>query len=1026
MSLPSPKIDTLVDLLRWRAQQQPHKVAYTFLADGDHEEVNITYAELDRQAQALAVRLQRMVQPGERAILLYPPGLAFITGFFGCLYAGVIAVPAYPPHSKRPMPRLDAIVRNAQPKVALTTQAVWPKVNAQFTERTELTEEFILPTDTLAVEQLELWRPPTLATDSLAFLQYTSGSTGNAKGVMITHGNVFHNEQMIATAFENNEESIGVGWLPLFHDMGLIGHVLQPLYLGIPVILMSPLAFLQRPIRWLRTISHYRATGSSAPNFGYDLCIQAIKPEQCTDLDLSSWRVAVTGAEPVRAETVQRFCERFGPYGFRPEAFYPCYGLAESTVFVSGGLSTDPPILLKVDKAALEKGQVLPVVDDQPGGQTLVGCGQSWADQQIMIVHPDQLTPCAEGEVGEIWVRGPSVALGYWQQPEATQETFGGYLADTGTGPFLRTGDLGFLQGKELFVTGRIKDLIIIRGRNHYPQDIEQTVEKSHPALQHSAGATFSVEIDGEERLVIVQEVKRTHIRNLPLAEVLGNIRQAVTQEHQVQIHSLLLLEPGTIPKTSSGKIQRRACREEFLANTLAAINTERPKIATTVTVKEQPMPVAAVTNGHPEKKPARTVHRVELQHEAVLDPLIRFKQTANGSGHSLGPVKAIFLTGATGFLGVHLLYELLQKTQADIYCLVRSADRDAGMERIQRKLIANGLGDKAYRARIIPVVGDLAQPLLGLTQQDFDHLAEVIDVIYHNGAVVSFVQPYRALKGPNVDGTQQIIRLATQSKTKPLHYVSTVFVFGARKHFDGRIIGEDEALDEHDEPLLGYFQSKWVAEKLVTLAREQGLPVFIYRPGVIIGASQTGIWDNPDDFICRLIKGCIQLGTWPTVKAEWYLTPVDYVSKAIVHLAQQIAPERKVFHLVNPHALQLSELFDGIQAFGYPVQPAPLPVWQAKLLALGMKPQENALGGLTPLLAKRRASAEQVSLPELFDHGQAPKFDCTNTLKAFTDPTLVCPPIDRQQLSTYLAYFIQSGFLAAPTQQPALAVLEN
>jgi len=1025
MSLPSPKIDTLVDLLRWRAQQQPHKVAYTFLTDGDHEEVNITYAELDRQAQALAVRLQHMVQPGERAILLYPPGLAFITGFFGCLYAGVIAVPAYPPHSKRPMPRLDAIVRNAQPKVALTTQAVWPKVHAQFTERTDLTEEFILPTDTLAVEQMELWQPPTLGSDSLAFLQYTSGSTGNAKGVMITHGNVFHNEQMIATAFENDEQSIGVGWLPLFHDMGLIGHVLQPLYVGIPVILMSPLAFLQRPIRWLRTISHYRATGSSAPNFGYDLCIQAIKPEQCVDLDLSSWRVAVTGAEPVRAETVQRFCERFGPYGFRPEAFYPCYGLAESTVFVSGGLSTDPPILLEVDKAALEKGQVVPVAEGQPDGQTLVGCGQSWADQQVVIVHPDKLTRCAENEVGEIWVCGPSVALGYWQQPEATQQTFGGYLADSGAGPFLRTGDLGFLQGKELFVTGRIKDLIIIRGRNHYPQDIEQTVEKSHPALQHSAGAAFSVELDGEERLVIVQEVKRTHIRNLPLDEVLGNIRQAVTQEHQVPIHTMLLLEPGTIPKTSSGKIQRRACRDEFLTNKLAAINNEPPKV-TVVAVKEHPPRSEAVTNGHPEKKSAPTIRRVDLQQEAVLDPLIHVNPTTNGGGHAPGPVKAIFLTGATGFLGVHLLAELLQQTQADIYCLVRATDQAAGRERIQHKLATNALWNKADQARIIPVVGDLAQPLLGLAQHDFDHLAEVIDVIYHNGAVVSFIQPYRALKGPNVDGTQQILRLATQSKVKPLHYVSTVFVFGARKHFDGRVIREDEALDEHDEPLLGYFQSKWVAEKLVTLARDQGLPVFIYRPGVIIGASQTGTWDNPDDFICRLIKGCIQLGMWPTVKAEWYLTPVDYVSKAIVHLAQQTAPQQKVFHLVNPHALQLSELFDGVQAFGYPVEPAALPVWQAKLLALGMKPQENALGGLTPLLAKRRASAEQVSLPELFDHGQAPKFDCANTLKAFTDPTLACPPIDRQQLSTYLAYFIQSGFLAAPPQQPALAVLES
>jgi acyl-CoA synthetase (AMP-forming)/AMP-acid ligase II len=570
MTLPNT-IKTIVDLLQWRAQEQPGKRAYTFWVDGETQEQHLTYSELDQQARALAARLQTLAAPGERALLLYPPGLAFLTGFFGCLYAGLIAVPAYPPHAKRPMPRLHSIARDARPRLALTTQSIESNIQSQFADHPELPPMTVLATDALPVDGADAWQPPTVNTDSLAFLQYTSGSTGNAKGVMISHGNILHNEAMMAVALNNHAGSTGVSWLPVFHDMGLIGNVLQPLYMGVPIVSMSPVDFLQKPIRWLQAITRYRATCNAAPNFGYELCVQNIKPEQCEGLDLSSWEVALCGAEPVRPETVRRFSERFAPYGFRPEIFYPTYGLAEATLFVSGGLTTEPPVLLTVDKQLLEtEHRVKP---DPNGGQIAVGCGRSWLGQQIAIVNPDTLTRCPDGQVGEIWVAGPSVAQGYWQQPDATAETFQAHLADSGEGPFLRTGDLGFCYEGELFVTGRIKDLIIIRGRNHYPQDIEQTVEKSHQALQPGSGAAFSVEIKGEERLVIAHEVKRSHLRSLNVDEVLGNIRQAIVQEHQLQPYATLLLKPGTLPKTSSGKIQRRACREGFLNESLAPLN---------------------------------------------------------------------------------------------------------------------------------------------------------------------------------------------------------------------------------------------------------------------------------------------------------------------------------------------------------------------------------------------------------------------------------------------------------------------
>jgi acyl-CoA synthetase (AMP-forming)/AMP-acid ligase II len=574
------KFSTLVDLLGYRAQKQSDQTAYTFLQDGEIEVGRLTYQELDQQARAIATQLQSLNATGSRALLLYPPGLEFITAFFGCLYAGVAAVPAYPPRRNQNMSRLQAIVASSQAAVALTTTSLLGDIESRFAESPELTELRWLATDNITSDQAAAWQEPEVSSDTLAFLQYTSGSTGTPKGVMVSHGNLLHNSAMIHKSFADTPNSQGVSWLPPYHDMGLIGGVLQPLYVGAPMVLMSPLAFLQKPLRWLQAISHYKATTSGGPNFAYDLCIRKITPEQLASLDLSSWEVAFTGAEPVRAETLEQFAATFDPCGFRKEAFHPCYGMAETTLIVSGGLRTVPPVIRKIDGAALEQNRVVPAVRKQESIRGFVGCGQNLLDQKILIVDPESLTPCPADKVGEIWVSGPSIAQGYWNRPEETQQTFQAYLADTGDGPFLRTGDLGFLQDGELFITGRIKDVIIIRGQNHYPQDIELTVEKSHPALRPGCGAAFAVEVKGSERLVIVQEVERSYLRKLDVNEVVGSIRQAVAAEHALQIYATVLVKTGSIPKTSSGKIQRYACRAGFLAGSLNVVEdwSENPQ----------------------------------------------------------------------------------------------------------------------------------------------------------------------------------------------------------------------------------------------------------------------------------------------------------------------------------------------------------------------------------------------------------------------------------------------------------------
>jgi acyl-CoA synthetase (AMP-forming)/AMP-acid ligase II len=576
---------TLVEILRWRAIHQPDRLAYTFLQDGETEEAHLTYADLDRRARAIGALLQDLGMYGERALLLYSPGLEFIAGFFGCLYAGVVAVPVYPPHPARldrTLPRLRATANDAQPAAILTSSALVSLAESLRAQAPDLQALRWLATDAIDTRLAEQWQQPAQDGTSLAFLQYTSGSTTAPRGVMLSHSGLLHNLTLIQQSFEISPDTRGLFWLPLYHDSGLIGGVLEPLYRGCISIIMSPMAFLQRPFRWLQAISRNRATCSGAPNFAYDLCVRKITPEQRTTLDLSSWDLAFTCAEPVRCETLERFATTFAPCGFRREAFYPCYGLAEATLIASGGLKAAPPVVLTLQSAALGRNCVIAASSGEDGTQTLVGCGQNLGDQEIIIVHPETLTRCSPDEVGEIWIAGPSVAKGYWNRPEETKRTFQAYLTETGEGPFLRTGDLGFLKDGELFITGRLKDLIIIGGSNHYPQDIEQTVEQSHPSLRPSCCAAFSVDRDGEERLVIVAEVERRRHpeRDQPpdtvaprfTAGVVQAIRRAVAECHELRVYAVLLLKPGTIPKTTSGKLQRHACRTGFLAGSLDVI----------------------------------------------------------------------------------------------------------------------------------------------------------------------------------------------------------------------------------------------------------------------------------------------------------------------------------------------------------------------------------------------------------------------------------------------------------------------
>jgi natural product biosynthesis luciferase-like monooxygenase protein len=562
---------TIPDLLSLRACEQPNAIAYSYLDNGEDEAARISYADLEQRSLAVAELLCAYAKPGDRVVLIYPPGLEFLDAFFGCLFARIVAVPLHSPRPGRHNDRLAAIITNADAKLVLTTRDLLPKVQQTMRDQTDAPLLEILTTDDLDLREHREPHSETILEEHLAFLQYTSGSTSAPKGVMVSHGNLLANQRMIHQTFQGTKDSIVLGWLPLYHDMGLIGNVLQTLWMGSRCILMSPASFLQRPAHWLESISRYRATISGGPDFAYRLCTEKITGELSSTLDLSCWTVAFNGSEPIRPGTMERFAERFAPCGFSRSAFVPCYGLAEATLLVSGKPAGEPPVLYRYDADKLRGN--LAVQDEQlAGNHLLAGSGSVAEGLQVEIVDPETSTPAAFGHVGEIWVAGPSVALGYWRNDQATKEAFRARTTIS-SASFLRTGDLGFRLGDELFVTGRLKDLIIVRGQNHYPQDLESTAATSDPVLATSIGAAFSVESDSGSPVVLAQEVPRQIVSSEELLRLERAIRKAVGEQEGITLERVALVKFGSIPRTTSGKVRRRACRDMYLAGNLEELN---------------------------------------------------------------------------------------------------------------------------------------------------------------------------------------------------------------------------------------------------------------------------------------------------------------------------------------------------------------------------------------------------------------------------------------------------------------------
>ncbi len=1010
-------------LLRLRALERPDALGYAFLEDGATESDRLTYAQLDARASALADHLADLGARGERALLLFPPGLDFVSSFFACLYAGAIAVPAALPHlggDARGLERLRAIARDAGIRFVLTTQAILELARPLLPGAPELHAARWIGADTLRDERAR-WEPPREG--GLAFLQYTSGSTRAPKGVRVTHDNLLHNLWYQHDLGELDDASVGVSWLPAYHDMGLIEGVLLPLYGAFPTYLMPPHLFLQQPARWLQAISRCRATHSGGPNFAYDLCARKVTGAERDGLDLSSWRVAYNGAEPIRPETLERFHQAFSPRGVRGGSMYAVYGLAESTLLVTSR---------------------------RPGAEPRsfsgrVGVGTASHGMEVRIVDPASREAQSPGREGEIWVRGPSVADGYWNHPDETAATFGARLA-SGDGPFLRTGDLGLAHDGELFITGRLKDLIILRGRNHYPQDLERTVEAVHRALRPGCVAAFSTQGEGEEQLAILAEVDQSRLEGT-LEALAGQVRGALAAEHGVAPRTLCFIPPRTILKTSSGKLQRSACREALDRGQFEVLHRwEAPseeeltrwlcRLAGEVDPRQsiarlgldslgliallgalsrrlgREIPVSVLSDSQdleslarfalsaPEPSASRQAELARMREDAVLAEEIRPAAT------SADPGAPVLLTGATGFLGTHLLHELLQAGR-EVVCLVRARSAAEGLERIRRSLATYGFEEDAGDRRIHAVAADLTLPRLGLPAGEWDELARRTGAIFHSAAAVNWAFPYRALRDSNVLGTRELLRLACEARAKPFHFVSSQLVCEHAASEPREISETDDLLGTLDRLHLGYAQSKCVAERLVFTAGERGLPVRVYRPPFLLGSARTGRGSG-DDLLARMIAGCVRLGCAPDL--DWALDccPVDWLSALIVHGERHASRELTTLHPPLPAPRSWRECVLWMNLFGYRVELVPHDSWLRELERRATGP-EHPLFPLRPFFLER---IDGLTRPQLYETPRRNRVSSRATRAALAGWGVECPRLGAALLDRYFQSWIAQGCL--------------
>ncbi len=982
---------SILDRLDRLGDEHPHKLLYSYIDLNGNPIESYTYASFLRRTKAIAghLRKQHRFAVGDRLLLAYPPGLEMICAFFGCVRAGLIPVPVYPPSSRgfqSALYKMVHIAKDCEAAGILTSKDYHASLKTNLTRSGVSTSgvdvDYISGLPWIVTEDFvdTISDDPFFSTSKILFLQYTSGSTMEPKGVMVTHENILETCPLVI----DHPSPVVVSWLPQYHDMGLIGCYLYPALRGGTTYGFSSTDFIQRPILWFDAIHTYRATATAAPNFAYDYCLRAgrLSKESLEGCDLSSLRVLMCAAEPVKPDTFTRFLEAFQPYGLQSESFYAAYGLAENTLAVSlGGRN-----IVSVNKRALAlgKARMTTEVSEIGAATQVVSCGTTLPGIDVRIVDPEQHVALKPGHIGEIWIAGSGKCLGYWNNPELTLKQFRARLVDDSPydDGYLRTGDMGFFHDGELFVCGRIKDMIILRGQNYYPQDIENVVEKASSLIRANCVAAFQIHEDSEPALAIVAEVKNPKV--LPDAR---KIAAAVRSYLNVEVALISFIAPRAIPRTSSGKIMRHRTKQmwqegqftvlsdfsrekdagasecgsetqssfdvlkarynltgsesynlieagldsldlvvfmhelkellkdkgaEMLARQVDIGVIQRVSVAELFQLAEQleRAPKEALEMLRHSLAAFREEQRTAEKQMMSDDRKLAFVPPVPASLPEVPELNHVLLTGGTGFIGPFLMKSLLEQTRAKIYVLVRSSDDVQGKQRLKAAMESMGpCGPglmQMFESRVIPICGDLGQPNLGLAQDVWDFLANEMDAVFHNGATVNYLFNYDRMRDANVMGTNEVLRLAFEGRTKEFNYVSTTFVFGwAVKS----VLWETDFNQDMELLDFGYSQTKWVAEQVVADARDKGLSTRIFRPA-LVSPSVTGGGNN-FDIAVRLVAFMVNHGIGVDALNQVSFVPADIVANNIVAISTTPGTENKTYHVVRDDYANMLDITD-------------------------------------------------------------------------------------------------------------------
>jgi thioester reductase-like protein len=1053
-------------LLKENANLYGNEVCFDFFdySLGEKKNITITREELFKKSCEIAKLIKK--NGGKRGdnILIFSTQTADnVLSAIASIFLGTVFTIIPPPVDSNKMLRFLSVLESCKPKFLLCTSEVNKKLVEVFknVKQNDKYKDLISNLKIIPIDQADKvygeFTPEKISFEDIIYLQYSSGSTSAPKGVEITYGNLISNLNLCLEGYDIKRV---FSWVPFFHNIGLVYMMFaSAIKTGLSAGIMSPAAFLERPARWIEGVSEFKADVTIAPNSAVESYSRLVPPKTLKNIDLSNLKSVHTGAEIVTYSALKKFSDAFEPFGFNMNKFVTGYGLAEATCAMATSFVTKESIL-NIDFDEYQKGKMVIVDEDYPNKIQFISGGEILDHTNIKIVNPETKKECSEDEFGEIWLQGVIVANGYYKNVAGTEETFKEKLEGY-QGEFLRTGDLGIVKDGHVFVTGRVKELIIINGNNIMPNDIVSKVKELDSILEHVLVVPFSTFDQGKEKLVLVLDIPEKLYQKIDISKLSDDISACIYEYFEVSPYDISVINHGTLPKADNGKVSLLSTRQAYIDGRLDLVYSKNDSskeqqtqsaddkleteaeeklfkiinerlsfkankndnllnigmdslaIVELATIIDNEfsvnIPVGLIFEKPTIKFLAEYIDKAvrgEALYDLAADKSYLYDECKLDNNISFGAyndtnpkMQNVLVTGTTGFVGAYLIYNLLNQSSATIYCHVRAKSEEHGFDRIKENMEYYKLWKEEYRERIIPILGSVDKPNLGIEANLYQELTKIIDTVFHNGAVLNFIYPYNRLKDTNVNGTVETIRFAGTNRSKYFNYVSSYSVFDNPSYFNKTIV-EDDKLEDCQGYFLAYSETKWVSEKIISIARERGLKAAIFRPGEITGATDTGIWKYSDS-VSRTIKNILDSKVYGNIDLKLHMTQVDYIAAAIVAIAKKGSSYGKAFNLINQVPIPLNRLGEMIQECGYDVAPVEYEKWRENLFNSG---NEHPLKLLESLFRSCRKPGEDIA--SRYGEKEA-ILETSNTENALKGTGIICEPMNVELIKKYIKNFI-------------------